>query len=138
MAFVVETGEALLDILDEFGKRRPSSAESFNGFVAEYPPFGEPFFEPLPHLVVGKVIGRMHPDYKMKMVGHDTKTQHVDKIETTELLGQIQQIVLLWSLKRKSGQGCAGDDVVDGRDVSADEPGYTGHVAHLAAKGLKG
>jgi hypothetical protein len=28
--------------------------------------------------------------------------------------------------------------VVDGRDVSADEPGYTGHEAHLAAKGLKG
>jgi hypothetical protein len=83
------------------------------------------------------MIRWMHAYNQVKMIGHDTKTQHIHKIEAAEPQYQIQQIVLFSVFKRKPGQGCTGDDVVDGRDVSADEPGYTGHEAHLAAKGPK-
>jgi hypothetical protein len=83
------------------------------------------------------MIGRMHTDYQMKMIGHDTKAKNISKIEPAEHLGQIEQVVLLGSLKRIPGQGCPGDYMVDGWNVSANKPGYTWHMAYLRDEGMR-
>jgi hypothetical protein len=49
---------------------------------------------------------------QMKMVGHNTETQHIHKIEAAEPAYQIQQIVLFSVFKRKPGQSCTGDYVI--------------------------
>jgi hypothetical protein len=42
MTFVIETGEPLLDILDEFGKRCPPGPKILNAFVADLPSLRKP------------------------------------------------------------------------------------------------
>jgi hypothetical protein len=77
----------------------------------------------------------MHAYNQVKMIGHDTKTQHIHKIEAAEPAYQIQQIVLFRVFKRKPGQGCTGDYVIHRRDIGPDESGYTGHGSNLQLNG---
>jgi hypothetical protein len=52
MTFVIETGESLFDILDEFGKRCPPDPKILNAFIADLPPLRKPLLQPLTHSII--------------------------------------------------------------------------------------
>ena len=122
MAFVVKAGETLLDILDEFGKGGPALAEGGNGLGAELPTFGKPFFKACLHVLVGKMIFGVHADHKMEVIGHDAESEDIRKIEPAQIFDEIEEVVLLGVAKGEAIKGGSGNDVVDGGDVSTDEP----------------
>jgi len=61
------------------------------------------------------------------MVVHETEAKDFSKIDAGIAKNQGLQTVLVGGSERKSGQGRAGHDVVDGRRFGHKKPGNAGH-----------
>jgi hypothetical protein len=62
---------------------------------------------------IRKMVVRDHPNKNVKMISHNTKAQHFDKVQHAEPLDNINHSVLIEVLKWKSIQGGSGHDMVN-------------------------
>jgi hypothetical protein len=69
----------------------------------------------------------MHADNKMKVVGHDAKSQNIGKIEFAKMADQLEKVVFFGVLEGETVKGGSGDDMVDGGDIRTDKSGNAWH-----------
>jgi hypothetical protein len=63
----------------------------------------------------------------MEMIVHETESQDFSKINPGKTKNQGLQKILVRSVKRETGQGRTGNDMINGRDFRHEKPGNAGH-----------
>lgn len=64
-------------------------------------------------IIIGKMVIRDHSDQNVKMISHNAKAQHLEKVQQAEPFDHINYSVFIGILKWESIQGSSGHNRVN-------------------------